>query len=200
MRWPRSRLLLAGLVVAVLILPFVWSGVAVWRAAHTDEASTIDHADVIVVLGAAQYGGRPSPVFAGRLDHGALLYRQGFADRILVLGSGQEGDETTEAEAGADYLVGEGIPDGDVFASPVGGTTYESLEGAARFMDDNGLTSAFLVSDPWHNLRTRKMASDLGIDAHVSATWQSAAESQSTRLQGYLRETFAYLYYLATGN
>jgi len=66
-------------------------------------------------------------------------------------------------------------------------------------MRERDLSSAFLVSDPWHNLRIRRMARDLGIRAFASATWQSAAVSQSTRLEGYLRETFAYLYYRVSG-
>ncbi|HEX2026079.1 MAG TPA: YdcF family protein [Actinomycetota bacterium] len=197
----RSRSLLPWiLLIGVLILaPIGWSAVSVWRAAHTDEASRIDHADVILVLGAAQYGGEPSPTFRGRLDHGALLYERGFADRVMVLGAGQEGDLTTEAEAGARYLVGRGIPEDAVAASPDGRTTFESLEAAAGRMREDDLRSAFLVSDPWHNLRVRAMARDLGIEGYVSATWHSAARSQYTRLQGYARETFAYLYYRVFG-
>jgi uncharacterized SAM-binding protein YcdF (DUF218 family) len=195
----RRALLVALLVVAVLLLPVVASAVAVWRAAHTDDASRVDSADVILVLGAAQYGGEPSPVFAGRLDHGKLLYDQGFSDRIMVLGAGQEGDEFTEAEAGAGYLTREGVPPEAIVISPEGSSTYESLRAAARRMEEAGLDSAFLVSDPWHNLRIKRMATDLGIEAYASATWHSAARSQSTRLQGYARETFAYLYYRVFG-
>jgi uncharacterized SAM-binding protein YcdF (DUF218 family) len=66
-------------------------------------------------------------------------------------------------------------------------------------MHDQGLTSAFLVSDPWHNLRIKRMASDLGIQAYTSATWQSAARTERTRLDGYFRETFAYLLYRVVG-
>ncbi|MGH2652105.1 MAG: YdcF family protein, partial [Actinomycetota bacterium] len=175
------------------------TGGAVWRAAHTDDASRIAHADVIIVLGAAQYGGRPSPVFQGRLDHAALLYEKGFADKVMVLGAGQPGEATTEGEAGAGYLTAEGIPDGDVIPQPHGSTTRESLEAAAALMDDLGLATAFLVSDPWHNLRIRRIAHDLGIEGYVSATWHSAAKSQGTRLAGYVRETFAYLVYRLTG-
>ena len=195
---PRSALLLL-LVLAILVAPVVASAVAVWRAAHTDEASTVDHADAILVLGAAQYGGEPSPVFRGRLDHGALLYERGFADHIIVLGAGQQGDATTEAQAGTEYLVEQGIPGDDITPSPRGSTTQESIEAAARLMRGRELDSAFLVSDPWHNLRIRRMARDEGIDGYVSATWHSAAVSQSKRLQGYARETFAYLYYRVFG-
>ena len=196
---PRSRLPFVFVFLAIVLAPIVASAVAVWRAAHTDEASIVDHADAILVLGAAQYGGAPSPVFRGRLDHGALLYERGFADRIIVLGAGRQGDATTEAQAGTEYLVERGIPDADVTPSPQGRTTQESIEAAAQLMRDQELESAFLVSDPWHNLRIRRMARDEGIDGFVSATWHSAAESQSTRLQGYARETFAYLYYRVFG-
>jgi vancomycin permeability regulator SanA len=197
---PRHRGVLVALVLLGLVLiPIIASAVAVWRAAHTDEASAIDRADVILVLGAAQYAGEPSPIFRGRLDHSALLFEKGFADRIMVLGSRQRGDEFTEAEAGANYLLGQGIPFEALHTSPSGSTTFQSLRGAAQEMRDLDLDSAFLVSDPWHNLRIRRMARDLGIEGYVSATWHSAARSQSTRLQGYARETFAYLYYRVFG-
>jgi uncharacterized SAM-binding protein YcdF (DUF218 family) len=196
---PRSRLLIVLVLVAIVLAPIVGSAIAVWRAAHTDEASMVSRADAILVLGAAQYGGEPSPVFRGRLDHGALLYERGFADLIIVLGAGQRGDATTEAQAGTDYLVEQGIPGDDITPSPRGRTTQESIEAAAKLMRDRELDSAFLVSDPWHNLRIRRMARDEGIDGYVSATWHSAAESQSTRMQGYARETFAYLYYRVFG-
>ncbi len=195
----RSSLLLVLLVVGVLAAPIAASAVAVWRAAHTDEASTVDHADAILILGAAQYGGEPSPTFRGRLDHGALLYERGFADRILVLGAGQPGDQFTEAEAGANYLVRSGVSAEAVTVSPEGRTTFDSMRAAVHLMEHAGLDSAFLVSDPWHNLRIRRMAHDLGIQGYVSATWHSAARSQATRLQGYARETFAYLYYRLFG-
>jgi uncharacterized SAM-binding protein YcdF (DUF218 family) len=182
----------AGVVVLGLIGT---SAVAVWRAAHTDEASRIHRADAILVFGAAHYGGRPSAVFRGRLEHGRLLYRNRFADKVVVLGAARPGDALSEAEAGARYLVDSGIPSEDVSSSPRGGTTYESLKAAAALMEERGIASAFLVSDPWHNLRIRRMARDLGIEGYVSATWHSAARSQPTRLAGYARETFAYLYY-----
>jgi uncharacterized SAM-binding protein YcdF (DUF218 family) len=193
----RHPVLLGVFVLALGFLGLVTaSGVAVWQAAHNDEASRVDHADVILVLGAAQYGGRPSPVFESRLRHAAHLYRQEFAEFVVVLGASQPGDVTTEADAGRTWLLANGeIPDENVFASPHGNTTLESLEGAAEFMRQHDLRTAFLVSDPWHNLRIRRMARDLGIQAYVSATGASAARTQWTRLAGYTRETFGYLYY-----
>jgi uncharacterized SAM-binding protein YcdF (DUF218 family) len=184
---------------AVVAIAFGATGVAVWRAAHTDDAAHVDRADVIVVLGAAQYNGRPSPVFEGRLRHAQILYGEGKADRILVLGGGAPGDRSTEADAGRAWLISEGLPPESVVASPVGRTTLESLRAAAEWMQAQDLHSAFLVSDPWHNLRMKRMASDLGIEAYASATWQSAARTEGTRFEGYLRETMAYLNYRLFG-
>ena len=175
------------------------SAIVVWRAAHHDDAADVDRLDAIVVLGAAQYDGEPSPIFAGRLDHARLLFQQRRADRVLVLGGSQPGDRFTEAEAGGDYLVEHGVPADSIVEVPTGHTTLESLRAAARVMRRSDLSSAFLVSDPWHNARVERMAEDLGIEGHASATWHSAAVSQETRFEGYVRETFAYVYYRVFG-
>ncbi len=192
----RHRILTGALVLLLAVMTLLGvTGFAVWSAAHHDDSSVVDHADAIVVLGAAQYNGRPSPVFQGRLEQAATLYKRNFAPAVLVLGSNQPGDLTTEGAAGRNWLIAHGLPATNVYADPVGNDTLQSLQGAASFMKRHGMRSAFLVSDPWHNLRIRRMASDLGITAYVSATWHSAARSQGTRLDGYTRETFAYLYY-----
>jgi uncharacterized SAM-binding protein YcdF (DUF218 family) len=188
-----------SLLAAVAVGAVVFSAVTVWREAHHDDASDLERADAIVVLGAAQYDGIPSPVFEGRLDHAALLYEQGRAEVLYVLGANQPGDRTTEAEAGRDYLIAQGVAADSVIALPVGHSSYTSLRAAANAMRERGLVSAFLVSDPWHNARIQRMASDLGIDGHASATWTSAASTEETRIPGYVRETFAYLYYLFGG-
>ncbi|MBI4260762.1 MAG: YdcF family protein [Actinobacteria bacterium] len=186
-------------VAAVALGVLAATAAAVWRAAHTDDARRRSRVDVIVVLGAAQYQGDPSPVFVGRLEHAELLYRQGRAGAVLVLGGNRPGDVTTEAETGRAYLIAEGLPAEDVFASPSGSTTLESLRGAWSFMRERGMESAFLVSDPWHNLRIKRMAGDLGMESFASATWRSAATTEGKRLEGYVRETFAYLYYRLFG-
>jgi uncharacterized SAM-binding protein YcdF (DUF218 family) len=195
----RVVLILALIVLAIPLFLILGTGVAVWNAAHTDDASRVDEADAIVVLGAAQYQGEPSPVFQGRLDGAKILYEQGRAGVVLVIGGALPGDRTTEAEAGRDYLLEQGLPDGSVVAIPEGNTTLESLEATSEWMHRRDMDSVFLVSDPWHNLRIKRMAGDLGLTPYVSATWHSAAVSQETRLPGYLREIFAYLYYRIFG-
>jgi uncharacterized SAM-binding protein YcdF (DUF218 family) len=181
------------LLIGVALIGF--SAVTVWRSAHQDDASRVQSVDAIVVLGAAQWNGKPSPVFRGRLEQAVVLWGEHRAGKVLVLGSNQPGDVTTEGAAGRAYLISRGIPAEDVISIPVGHTSYESLVAAADYMNKNRLRSAFLVSDPWHNARIKKMASDLGLKAYASATWTSAYQSRRARLSEYVRETFAYLYY-----
>lgn len=186
-------------IAAIALGAIAASAVVVWLAAHHDDASDVDRADAIVVLGAAQYDGTPSPVLAGRLDHAALLFEQGRADLVITLGAKQPGDRTTEAEAGRDYLVSQGVPSSAVVALPEGRSTIASMRAVARYLRGLGMDSAFLVSDPWHNARIERMSGDLGLEGYASATWTSAATSQRSRSEGYLRETFAYLYYRVIG-
>ena len=199
LRRHRVFALALALVVAVIVV-LGTTGLAVWRAAHDDEAGHVERVDLIAVLGAAEYAGRPSPVFEGRLQHAIGLYREHFAPRVLVLGGKRPGDITTEGDAGRNWLVANGLPGSAVDAEPIGNTTLESLRAAAAFMRLHRLSSVFLVSDPWHNLRIRKMARDLGLRAYVSATWHSAAKGRWRRLSGYSRETFAYLHYRILGS
>lgn len=197
----RRHPILSVLALALLIVVTVvgLAAVTVWREAHHDDASDVETADAIVVLGAAQYDGTPSPVFRGRLEHAALMFRQGRADYVIVLGSNQPGDRTTEAASGRDYLIAHGVPASAVVTVPFGHTSWESLRAAAKAMDDRGLHSAFLVSDPWHNARIERMAADLGLQGYASATWTSAYDTKVTRLTEYARETLAYLYYRVFG-
>lgn len=197
----RRHPILSVLALALLIVVTVvgLAGVTVWREAHHDDASDVETADAIVVLGAAQYDGIPSPVFKGRLDHALLMYQQGRAQHVIVLGANQPGDRTTEAASGRDYLIARGVPSSSVESLPVGHTSWQSLRAAARAMDDRGLHSAFLVSDPWHNARIERMAADLGFHGYASATWTSAYDTKVTRLTEYGRETLAYLYYRVFG-
>jgi uncharacterized SAM-binding protein YcdF (DUF218 family) len=196
-RHPIVSILAVGLLIVIVAIAA--SGVIVWRAAHHDDASDHDHADAIVVLGAAQYNGTPSPVFAGRLDQALRLWQQGRSGLIVTVGSNQPGDTTTEAETARNYLIEGGVPSSDIVALPVGSTTFESMRAAADELHRRSLSTAFLVSDPWHNARIKAMAHDLGLTGYASATWTSAATSEESRGKGYLRETFAYLYYRIFG-
>lgn len=173
--------LAAVLVLAVLAYLAV-TFVQVWQASTRDEAR---RSDAIVVLGAAQYDGRPSPVLANRLDHAAALYAEGVAPLIVVTGGNQPGDRFTEAAAGAAYLESLGVP-GQAIEREVNGTnSWESLAAAARFLREDGITRVVLVSDAYHAMRIDGIAHELGLDAVVSPASGGAA------IGPLLRETAA---------
>jgi uncharacterized SAM-binding protein YcdF (DUF218 family) len=180
--------LVAALLAAVL-LPAAAALRVVITARDDDRAPT----DVVVVLGAAQFWGRPSPVLEARLAHGAALVRQGVAANVLTVGGSRPGDRTTEAEAGREWLVGHGLSDRAVTAVPEGHDTLSSLTAVARVMAERGWTSATLVTDPAHEARSLAMARALGIDARGAPT-RSGAGSALT-LEYVVRETGGLLYF-----
>jgi uncharacterized SAM-binding protein YcdF (DUF218 family) len=139
----------------------------VWSTGRSDQARPVD---AIVVMGAAQYDGRPSPQLAARLDHVAELWPQGLAPLVVVTGGNQPGDRFTEAEASAAYLEERGVPAEAIVREGEGRTSYESLQGVARLLEERGLDSVLIVTDPFHSLRSRLIAEDAGLEAYVSPT------------------------------
>jgi len=153
--------------VALAVLGYGVMLRAVVAASHEDQRRA---ADAIVVLGAAQYNGKPPPVLRARLDHAAELYRAGLAPRILVLGGRAEGDKESEARVGARYLAENGIPDSSDVAISEGRSTTASIAGLAAWSRDHGLHTVMLVSDPFHSLRLRIEARQAGLEGLTSPT------------------------------
>ncbi len=184
----------AAVAVLVIIAAVVWVGSVafrVWWVARDDEHP---RSDAIVVLGASQYDGVPSPILQARLEHALTLYGQGVAPRIITVGGKLEGDRFTEAEAGKKWLVGAGVPQSDVIAVPTGSDTWASTEAVASVMKRKGLTSAVIVTDPWHSLRAREMARHAGVTATTSPTRSGPiVRERLTELRYVARETGAYV-------
>ena len=166
-----------GLVVFIAgFLYFAVTFVQVWMAARSDDARP---SEAIVVLGAAQYDGRPSSVFQARLDHAADLYDEGMAPTIVVTGGKQEGDRFTEATAGANYLHTKGVPDSAILRETSSHSSWESLSATANFLEERGIDRVVLVSDPFHSLRLEAIADELGLDAVTSPTRTSPIDGLS---------------------
>ena len=159
------RVILALVAVVVVYLGVTF--VQVWMASRRDDARP---SQAIIVLGAAQYNGRPSPVLAARLDHAIDLYREHIAPVIVVTGGRQPGDQYTEAGASADYLHEHGVADAAILRENTSRTSWESLEAAARFLKSRGMVRVVLVSDPYHSERINAIAHDVGLDAVTSPT------------------------------
>ena len=177
----------ARVVGLLLIISLVYGCVnvaQVWWVGRSDQARAVD---AIVVLGVAQYDGRPSPQLQARLDHALALWQEGLSPLVITTGGNQPGDRFTEAETSANYLI-EGSIDGSlVVAVPAesivqensGSTTRESLIAVRNIMQDRGLHSVLIVTDPYHSLRSRLIAQDLGLVAYISPTRTSPLRGAS---------------------
>ncbi len=186
--------LIGGLAVAVA------AGVAtfqIWRQGATDEQQA---ADAIVVLGAAQYDGRPSPVFEARLEHAVALWNQGLAKAFVVTGGKLPGDRTTEAAVAREYAIANGVPPEVIFGEDQAHNTLSSLSAVAGELRARGMRSAVFVSDPTHMLRVLRIAEDLGIDGHGSPTPRSPIQADPVRqVQAIAHELGALAVYFISG-
>ena len=176
-----DRLWSRRVVVIVVGLGALYVGVTFVQVLVASGADDRDTADAIVVLGAAQYDGEPSPVLAGRLDHAERLWRAGVAPIIVTTGSNLPGDRFTEGYAGYEYLRFAGIPDDALLVITDGASTWEQLAATARQLRLRDLDSVTLVSDPYHALRLTQIADEVGLEASVSSTDGSLSIRQLAR-------------------
>ncbi len=164
-RWRRRVMRGVGIVLLVSLGYLAITFLQVWRSSSHDGEQV---SDAIVVLGAAQYNGRPSPVLEARLERALELYRRGLAPRIVVTGGRQPGDTYTEATSGYNWLTRRGVPDSAILKEVQGRTTFESLAATARFLRADGYDEVLLVTDGYHALRVGAIADEVGLEAHVS--------------------------------
>ena len=163
-RWVRAGVVTTVVVVGVYVVA------TLLQVVQTGRSHGAGPADAIVVMGAAQSDGRPSPQLAARLDHVVELWDAGVAPTVVVTGGNLPGDRFTEAEASARYLVERGVPESAIVEVGEGSTTLESVEAAAPAMVARGVRSVALVTDPYHSLRSRLIVEGVGFDVDVAAT------------------------------
>lgn len=160
------RMVMVSTIATLLMFWAGWMGaVILW--------STIDRArpaDSIVVLGAAQYAGRPSPVLRARLDHAIELWNRHMAGIVILTGGTGTGDTTTEALVSRGYVMRHGVPQGAILLENEGRTTAASLTAVSRILNDRGMKTAILVSDPFHMLRLWILSRRVGFVAYTSPT------------------------------
>jgi uncharacterized SAM-binding protein YcdF (DUF218 family) len=166
----RSIRSIVGWILFLAALVYTVALAAVLVASLHDQRRPVD---AIVVLGAAQYNGRPSPVLRARLDHAIVLYSEGYAPLILVTGGVGQGDTISEANVGRRYLVGREVPEEAVVAQPVGRSTRSSMTAVGAWLRERGLGRVLLVSDPFHMFRLRLEARRTDLEAYTSPTESS---------------------------
>ena len=162
----------------------------IMRSAGADEAHP---ADAIVVFGAAEYSGHPSPVYRARLDHAYNLFKQNLAPVVITTGGAGNDPHYSEGQVGRDYLESRGISDANLIAETQGGDTEQSAERVAVILKVNGMRSCVLVSDAYHMFRAKQMMSAQGITVYVSPRPDSVPKTAFGRFLGALRESISYL-------
>jgi uncharacterized SAM-binding protein YcdF (DUF218 family) len=190
-RAPLPVRVVRGLLTLGLVLLAGWAlcvaSIHLWgRRSETPKS------DAIVVLGAAQYDGRPSPVLKARLDHAIRLYEQGVAPVIIMTGGQAPGDTVSEAVVSRRYAVKQGVPAGAILTERGGMTTVESMEAVSRLMRTREMETAVMVSDPFHMLRLKLLARQVGIRGYTSPTRTSPiSRNRSEERRHLIRESFS---------
>ena len=166
----------------------------IWQVGQQDGRR---HVDAIVVLGAAQYNGRPSDALAARLDQAIALYKDGYATYLVTTGGNLPGDWTTEAEVGRRYAVKGGVPESAILMENTGHSTLDSIQHVRALFDAHGLKTALFVSDRSHMLRVLRLAQDEGIEAWASPTSTSPDDIDSDLIYtSMIHEVGAMGYYM----
>ena len=185
--WLRFLLLAALAVLAILMI----TTIHVLQAASEQEVS---HADAIIVFGAAEYSGRPSPVLKARLDHALDLFHRGVAPVVITTGGAASDPKFSEGGVGKDYLMRHGVPENSLIAETQGRDTSESAVRVGVIMHANGLHSCVAVSDAYHVFRIRKLLLHEGVGpVYVAPRPDSRPHSMVQRAWAVLRESTSYL-------
>jgi len=181
------------MVVATFVLGFLIAlSVRIARQSTRDEARP---ADVIMVMGAAEYRGRPSPVLKRRLDHAVELYQRHLAPYILTTGGAGGDPSFTEAGVGRSYLIDRGVPAESIVVEPEGGTTAYSLSAASEILRRMGLRSVIIVSDGYHMFRVKRILQQEGFTAYGSPRAQGEINSEMSEVEEwwqFFRQAVAY--------
>lgn len=179
---------LAAILALMILIPLGFMA-AIYAEARGDETR---HVDAIVILGAAQFNGRPTDVFSARLQRGLDLYEAGYAPWIIVTGGKQDTDLYTEADAAETWLMDRGVPQDAILKETVGRDTWQNLQGAKAAGDPHNVKSILIVSDGFHLFRAERMANAIGFESYTSPAIDSPIRPWSAVEFGYvIRETVA---------
>jgi uncharacterized SAM-binding protein YcdF (DUF218 family) len=182
------------LAVAVAAGLLLYTAAQIMRGAAVDEQHA---ADAIVVFGAAEYVGRPSPVYRARLEHAYALFEHGLAPVIITTGGAGKDPRYSEGQVGRDYLESRGVPDVNLIAETQGDNTEESVQRVATILRANDMHSALLVSDAYHLYRAKQMMTRAGVQVYISPRPGSVPKTALGRWMAALREGFSYMLYRA---
>jgi len=189
------RRIISFVLLLIIVIPLYVAG-SIWYSARN---SSPVESDVILVMGAAQFDGRPSEVLQSRLQESLKVYKAGFAPRIYTVGSGAPGDRTTEAAASRAWLIENGVKRSNISSIAKGRDTLGSTQAYAEAMKKAKLSSVVIVTDPYHCYRSMKMAKDLGLIPSCAPVETGPASVSNSGYKYLARESGAYLAYITVG-
>ena len=189
------RRFISFILLLIIAIPLYVVG-SVWYTARNTEPVK---SDFILVMGAAQFDGRPSDILKSRLEHALEIYKAGYAPKIYTVGAGAPGDRTTEAAASKAWLIYKGVKKNNVIAVAKGRDTLGSTKAYVEAAEKAKLKSVIIVTDPYHCLRSKKMAQDLGLSASCTAVESGPASVANSEFKYLARESGAYLAYITLG-
>jgi uncharacterized SAM-binding protein YcdF (DUF218 family) len=189
------RRIISFVLLLIIVIPLYVAG-SIWYSARN---SSPVESDVILVMGAAQFDGRPSEVLQSRLQESLKVYKAGFAPRIYTVGSGAPGDRTTEAAASRAWLIENGVKRSNISSIAKGRDTLGSTQAYAEAMKKAKLSSVVIVTDPYHCYRSMKMAKDLGLIPSCAPVETGPASVANSGYKYLARESGAYLAYITVG-
>jgi len=189
------RRFISFILLLIIAIPLYVVG-SVWYTARNNEPIK---SDFILVMGAAQFDGRPSDILKSRLEHALEIYKAGYAPKIYTVGAGAPGDRTTEAAASEAWLIDRGVKKNNVIAVAKGRDTLGSTKAYVEAANKAKLKSVIIVTDPYHCLRSKKMAQDLGLAASCTAVESGPASVAKSEFKYLARESGAYLAYITLG-
>jgi len=189
------RRFISLILLLIIAIPLYVVG-SVWYTARNTEPVK---SDFILVMGAAQFDGRPSDILKSRLEHTLEIYKAGYAPKIYTVGAGAPGDRTTEAAASKAWLIDRGVKKNNVIAVAKGRDTLGSTKAYVEAANKAKLKSVIIVTDPYHCFRSKKMAQDLGLAASCTAVESGPASVANSEFKYLARESGAYLAYITLG-
>lgn len=192
--WTRLGLLMLLAAMGALVLFFGITGSRIVRSAVEAPAKK---ADVIVVFGAAEYVGRPSPVYKARLDHAYELFQKGMAPVVITTGGAAQDPDFSEGGVGKDYLLRRGIPEQSLISETQGSDTAQSASRVANIMRTNGMRSCIAVSDAYHVFRIRALLENEGVQVELAPRPESRPRPLWERFVAVMREAASYLVWKA---
>jgi len=187
------------ILLIILLILAAYTGGQLWDIHRVGYLNRDRSADCAIVLGAAAWHDKPSPVLRERLNHAIDLFKSGHVDSLLLTGGYGKGADFAESEVGLEYCVKQGVPRDKIRAETESLSTVANLKKAKEIMVAEDWETALLVSDPWHLKRARRMAGNLDITVYPSGTPSSRFESTEARAKFLFKEFYLYHYYLLTG-